>query len=496
MRFKRCPRCNTLNSLESKTCVVCGFELNYFFCRVCGTKVEEGSESCPNCRTYLRVFYRVPAPIEDFIADPKFKVYSKEDLWTTVFELNPNITRIQVNSSIFDLFSNLGNLYDAMEIEKGKFLPVLSSREPLAKFEDVWESLGDEDKINLIIDFVDKIKDFTNLYFPEKISEVLLDKDHIPLFPVVEESEKGFVPLGVFLQEMIRTLKGAGDSIWEREKYGFLQGELNIRRFLNWLKTLKDRLRIPLIRYAGISDKGPVRSVNEDAILLLETSEIVQRLDVVGTNKKYLFILSDGLGGHEKGEVAAELIIEGMKKEFYKGLLARKQVEVENIVDCVEVVNNFVYSLNQNIDNSSGRMGGTISGLFIDGLRFIVFNVGDSPIFVFEDGSYYEASQRDISTKKAKAITQAIGVKTSKELDVHIEELKTPAEKFKILICSDGLTDAVPEEVIFSVVMDDELNLHDKCESLLEEAYKRKTTDNVSIILVEVEKNRVIGSEK
>ncbi|MEO0229932.1 MAG: PP2C family serine/threonine-protein phosphatase [candidate division WOR-3 bacterium] len=494
MRLKRCPRCNTLNSMESKRCLVCDFDLNYYFCFVCGTRVEEGKENCDNCGTALKNVYYVPERLGEILVDKKYKVQNRGDFWTTVYELNPNITKIQVASPVFQFFSSFGNLYDAIEVEKGKYLPVINVAGSLKSIASIWASLGEESKIDFLLNFAERLKNFSDLYFTEKINEFLLDEKFAAFLPVSEEKKKGFVSYEVFLQKLLHTLKGIKNSLWEKEKQGFLQGTFSIQQFVSWLKALKARLRIPVVKYAGISNKGPVRSNNEDAILILEAHEEIHRLDSVDPVRRYLFILSDGLGGHERGEVAAGMIIEGMRKEFYKNLLTRKSVSIEDVVECVEVVNNFVYSENMSSDDTTRKMGGTISGVFVDGNNFTIFNVGDSPIFIFSDATYYEASQRDVSQKKAKAVTQAIGVKTSEELNVHAEELKTPADEFRILICSDGLTDVVPEDVIYSIVMDEKISIKEKCDKLIEEAYRRKTSDNVSIILIEVEKSHVIGS--
>ncbi len=496
MRLKKCPRCNTLNSLESKNCLMCGFDLVQYFCPVCGSKVDEGKEKCDICGASLRKYYYVPEHIDAEIEDPKYRIDSRERFWTRVYEVNPNITKIQVDSAIFHFFSSFGNLYDAIQIEKGRYAPVLSITGEPKIILDVWESLGEESRIEFLKNFAEKVIPFEDLYFSEKLDDFLVDERFSPLVNISQEKRKDFLPPEEFLRELVAYLKCDKESLWEREKNEVIRKNFTIQRFLAWLNSLKVNLNIPLISYAGMSDKGPLRSSNEDAIIVIEAYQETHRLDIVDSAKRYLFILSDGLGGHEKGEVAAEMITEGMRKEFFKSLFAKKRVNVEDISESIEYVNNLVYSKNTVGEDASKKMGGTISGLYIEGNRFIVFNVGDSPIFIFNNENYYEVSQRDISTRKAKAITQAIGVKSSEELDVHIEELNVLNEKFKILICSDGLTDVVSESEIYEIVKDNKKSTKEKCIALLEEAYKKRTTDNVSVILVEVEKRNVMGSAK
>ncbi|MGB9824007.1 MAG: PP2C family serine/threonine-protein phosphatase [Candidatus Hydrothermia bacterium] len=496
MRLKKCPRCNTLNSLESKNCLMCGFDLNQYFCPVCGSKVIEGKEKCDICGASLRKYYFVLEHLDAEIHDPKYRIDSKEKFWTRVNEVNPNITKIQVDSPIFRFFSSFGNLYDALQLEKGRYAPVLHVTGEIKIIWDVWESLGEDGKIEFLKNFAEKIIPFKDLYFSERLEDFFVDERFSPLINISQEKKKGFLHAEEFLRKLISSLKGDKDSMWEKEKNEVIHKDFTIQRLLWWLNSLKASLNIPVIRYAGVSDKGPVRSSNEDAIMMIDAYQEIHRLDIVDSGKKYLFILSDGLGGHEKGEVAAEMITEGMRREFFKNLFAKKRVNVEDISESIEYVNNLVYSKNTVGEEASKKMGGTIAGLFIEGNRFIAFNVGDSPIFVFSEENYYEVSQRDVSTKKAKAITQAIGVKSSEELDVHIEELNVLYDKFKILICSDGLTDVVSESDIYSIVMDDKKSTNEKCIALLEEAYKKKTTDNVSVILVEVEKRNVIRSSK
>ncbi|MDI6850419.1 MAG: protein phosphatase 2C domain-containing protein [bacterium] len=490
MRLLKCPRCNTFNAMEAEKCVICGFELNSKFCPKCGTKVELTAEVCPNCGFNLVRLFFTPFPLKE-IVDKKYKILSKERFGRILQEVNPNLTKLLVESPIQRFYASSGNLVDIIEVEPKEYVPVIEKPQEIKEIRQIWDENGDKGKIDFLRKLIQLVITH-NLFYPDKIEEVIFDERSRPIFPVSAERKKGFISSDEFICKIISELKGAKDSLWEKKKSEIIKEKCDLVLLKKWFKELEQKFRAPKIRYAGISDKGPARANNEDAILLFHTNWESHIKETSETYQRYLFVLSDGLGGHEKGEIAAELIIEGIKKEFIKNLIPKKQIQLEDVIDSLQVVNNRVYSLNLDKDSQTDKMGGTVSGVIVDNGRFIVFNVGDSPIFIFSDNIITEISTRDVSNTKAKAITQAIGVKDSESIKIHIDELNTPESKFKILICSDGLTDVIePEEI--KKVIDEKEDLEEVCAKLIREAYKRKTTDNVSIILIEAERETVIG---
>lgn len=493
MRLLRCPRCNTFNAPEAQKCVVCGFELTSRFCTKCGIKVEIDREKCPNCGTDLTKLVFTPYLIRDF-ADAKYQFQSKERIGILLREKNPNLTKIQLDSDIFKFFNASGNLYDALEVGKNNFVPILEKPSELRNIDEIWAENGDEGKIKFLKSILSRLSGY-ELYFPEREEEILFDEKSRPYFQVYEEKKKGFVDAKEFLCHIISHLKGSRDSLWEKEKNDILRKKCEIPLVLKWFNRIEKEMNLPSIKYVGISDKGPARSKNEDAILMLESFSETHTGEDVDAAKRYLFVLSDGLGGHEKGEVAAELILEGIKREFYRTLLPKRRIELEDVVESVGVVNNLVYSRNVQTDMQTQKMGGTVSGLIIDCDRFLIFNVGDSPIFLFTEDQTLELSTRDISQRKNKAITQAIGIRTSEDIQVHVDELQTPREKFRILICSDGLSDVISPDEMKTIIDSCKGDLHEANTKLIEESYRKNTTDNVSFILVQIERKTVIGSE-
>ena len=491
MRLLRCPRCNTFNAAEAEKCIICGFELNCKFCPKCGTKVELDTEICPNCGYNLVRLFFTPFFLKE-IKDSKYRIHSKERFGTILQEVNPNLTKLLVESPIQRFYGALGNLVDIIEIGPKEYVPVIEKPQEIKELHRLWEENGDRRKIEILRNLIQLIINH-NLFYPDKLEEVIFDEKNRPIFQVSVEKKRGFIEPNEFLCKIISELKGAKDSLWEKGKAEILKERCDFVSLNKWIRELEQKLKSPLIKYAGISDKGPARANNEDAILTFSTNWETNIKDTSETYHRYLFVLSDGLGGHEKGEVAAELIIEGIKKEFIKNLLPKKQIQLEDVIDSLQVVNNRVYSLNLDKENQTDKMGGTVSGVIIDNERFIIFNVGDSPIFIFTDDMVTEISTRDVSEHKSKAITQAIGIKSSEEIKIHIDELKTPESKFKILICSDGLTDVVGPEEIKKIIDSKKGDLREVCTKLVQEAYKRKTTDNVSVILIEAEKETIIG---
>lgn len=493
MRFLICPRCNTPNAIGTQSCVLCGFELNSKFCSQCGTKLPIEAETCGNCGADTVKYLFVPTIIKE-IEDQKYTIYSHEKHGTIVKEISPNLSKIKFDSHLSQFYASQGNLIDLIQISKDNLFPVLEKPKTYKTIEEIWEESGEREKVKFLLKIVENYSKF-DLFYPEKIEEILYDEKLRPVFQVREEKVKGFSNLDELLCKIISNFKGNKDSLWETEKSEILKRKCETKFVLIWLKELEKKLEIPKIKYHGLSDKGPVRQNNEDAIIMIHAKVESELKDYQEVNSKYLFVLTDGLGGHERGEVAAGLIIESIRKEFFKNLLPKKKIEVKDIIESVEVINNYVYARNVNAGDQTQRMGGTISGLIIENEKFFAFNVGDSPIFLITEDMITEISTRDISPSKPKAITQAIGVRDSQNLDVHIFELKIPANKFKILICSDGLTDVVDEKEIIKTMNENKDNLNGICDVLLNLAYKKKTSDNVSMIIIDVERETLTGKE-
>ena len=240
-----------------------------------------------------------------------------------------------------------------------------------------------------------------------------------------------------------------------------------------------------VLRSGSASDVGRVRSVNED--LALESMT--------------LFAVADGMGGHAGGEVAARTAIDALQREF--GL----HQSAEGLTGAVHQANVAVWERSQE-DTDLRGMGTTLTAAALvatpDGDRLVMANVGDSRSYRFHDGRLIQLShdhsvaeelvdRGELSEAEAAIhphrhiLTRALGV--SSDVDVDVWEM-TPESGDRYLLCSDGLTNEVPESQINDVLtsVPDPQQAADKLVRLANES---GGNDNITVVVLDV----VVGEE-
>ena len=255
------------------------------------------------------------------------------------------------------------------------------------------------------------------------------------------------------------------------------------------------------IESAGITDVGRKRKGNEDALYL----DDVQRL----------FVVSDGMGGHQAGEVASALVIETMRDYMQRFITDDSAEELEDydatlskeanrLLASIHLANNGVYQLAQSKEGYRG-MGATVSAALFTDDTLIAANVGDSPIYLVHNGSIELLSvthnviteQAAIDPEAARTIgkqfrhmlTRAMGIAETVEPDVcEIQFFKGDV----IVISSDGLSDKVAPEEILAVVSREAPE--PACRQLVDLANERGGDDNTTIIILRVGQEKSRGS--
>ena len=240
--------------------------------------------------------------------------------------------------------------------------------------------------------------------------------------------------------------------------------------------------------YFGLSDIGNVRENNEDYFLIKD--------DKTQETLKYgkCYIVCDGMGGHNAGEVASRLAAEKFIEIYYSDELKEKNL-TERVKETLKIVNEKIYKLSNEKPEYKG-MGTTIVGLIIKGNIGIVFNVGDSKLFRIRDNNIEQLSEdhslvnelvkaKVITKEEAKKsnkkniLTRAIG--TDKDVKPFIKEIKIKnGDRF--VLCSDGLTNHVSNSEILAILKEDGVKGGTK--KLVSLAKKRGGTDNITVISI------------
>lgn len=260
------------------------------------------------------------------------------------------------------------------------------------------------------------------------------------------------------------------------------------------------------IRAAALTHAGKVRANNEDNFYLNghirknpAQKEAASRF--AGRGNHFLAAVADGMGGQEYGEVASLLAVKALRP------CAAQEVK-QYALACIEQANNQICI---EIEKNGGRrIGSTLAALYIDRKMAICCNIGDSRCYLFRDGDL-----RQLSTDHNKAgrlvelgvLTpeQAIRHPSRHELTQHLgiypaemviqpafsEPLELePDDRF--LLCSDGLTDMVPEEEIALVLGRDSMP-EEIVRELVNRALENGGRDNVTVLMLRAEKASGLG---
>jgi serine/threonine protein phosphatase PrpC len=247
------------------------------------------------------------------------------------------------------------------------------------------------------------------------------------------------------------------------------------------------------IESSGITDVGRKREQNEDSWFCD---------DSLG-----LYVVADGMGGHNAGEVASKLVVETMrdyigqnKNDGPPQLLSdtdeKLSKEAQKLLASIHLSNRVVHQTARDNEDYKG-MGSTVSAVYFTENTFIVANVGDSLVYLIRDGEIdllsvphtLVAEQAALDPENAEVLwadfkhvlTRAIGVDESVKADIN--EIPFYKEDI-IVISSDGLTDKASPEEILELVYNQR---SDKaCQELVDLANTRGGEDNITAIVLRI----------
>jgi serine/threonine protein phosphatase PrpC len=255
------------------------------------------------------------------------------------------------------------------------------------------------------------------------------------------------------------------------------------------------------------SDAGNVRrsEPNEDSTLVL----LLQRVHESQATPSGVFIVADGLGGHENGQLASHMVINIIAERMVRELLAAPLVSekagesspkldedalVALLQGAVEDANAAVCQVNQ---RDKTDMGSTITGFMVVGDFAYIINVGDSRTYMVRSGQIYQLtndhslvgqlvaggliSPDEVYTHPQRSqIFRSLGDKLNVQIDIFKQQLH-PGDM--LLSCSDGLWEMVRDPQIESI-LNNAPDPQVACTQLIEAANTNGGEDNVSAVVV------------
>jgi protein phosphatase len=250
------------------------------------------------------------------------------------------------------------------------------------------------------------------------------------------------------------------------------------------------------IQVAGRSDVGLVRTGNEDNFLIDE--------------KKHLFAVCDGMGGHQAGEVASQLAVDTVRTVFdryFEKLLGDPQLSIgrtvppqgDLLLKSIRLANRRITNMAMD-DPSKAGMGTTIVAIAFEADIASIAHVGDSRAYRLGDNAL-EPLTRDhswvaeiqesqkLTSEEANQlvgkniITRALGVRENVEVDLRIAKVRA-GEIF--ILCSDGLCGFADDQEIFAAANPIRDDIHKITDTLIQMANDRGGNDNVTVVTIKI----------
>ncbi len=245
-----------------------------------------------------------------------------------------------------------------------------------------------------------------------------------------------------------------------------------------------------IIKSDLICDIGCVRQNNEDMILLdgeLYRDCCIESKYELTDNVRFTAVIADGMGGHNAGEVASEIVLKSFNDFLYNLLSNLKEDElISQINNWVHVTQSSLIELGNKHENLQG-MGTTFCGLMFYEKMVFSLNIGDSRLYRFRDGVLKQLSNdhsvRSLSgdmTVPNNVIYNSFGA----DGDVFVEIKNITEQIFDndiFLLCSDGLSDMIPDEIIEHL-----LSQNASAQILVDKAKKAGGKDNISINILKI----------
>lgn len=233
-----------------------------------------------------------------------------------------------------------------------------------------------------------------------------------------------------------------------------------------------------------LSDIGNIREINEDCLGCHEDME------------KKIYIVADGMGGHNAGEVASKLAVD-TTLDYINSVCCLEDLE-KVLKEAIEFSNKKIIE-SSNTSNSLNGMGTTITACIVNEHKMAVANVGDSRCYIIDAYGIHQVTKDhslvqelldsgNITEEEAAVhpnkniITRALGTSKKVEIDTYLIDLK---DVFKVMLCTDGLSNSLTAEEMYDIIINNDTT--SACEKLISISKQRGGRDNITVIIFEGE---------
>ena len=257
----------------------------------------------------------------------------------------------------------------------------------------------------------------------------------------------------------------------------------------------KEQLAMTLpftLNVAQRTDIGRVRANNEDNLISIvpEDRRLLQE-------KGALFVVSDGMGGHDHGEVASELTVQKIKQCYYQD---RQHYIPCALQEAIKQANSAIYQMSEKEQPQGEKkfsMGATCVAAVLHDQMLYAANVGDSRVYVLHEGKLRQIT-RDHSVvaqmvergeitpaearthEKRNQLYRSLGLP-----EVEVDLFTEPVQGGDTLVlCTDGLCSVVEDEELRAII--EQYSPEESVQHLIARANESGGPDNVTAIVVRI----------
>ena len=214
-------------------------------------------------------------------------------------------------------------------------------------------------------------------------------------------------------------------------------------------------------------------------------------------NKGYLYVLADGMGGHQKGEVASAVTVDAVPLEYYETITSLDNNDYEDII--IQTLSNAIAKANIQVMEATEGGGTTIVSAVLHADLLVMMNVGDSRAYLFRDNDLKVISrdhslvsrlvemgkispEEALTHPRRNVLYQALG--QGADLQIHVVTEKLRMNDI-IILCSDGLWGEIDEKDFKNA-----LNLAGSPQAAVQElvnlANEAGGPDNITAIIIQI----------
>ncbi len=243
------------------------------------------------------------------------------------------------------------------------------------------------------------------------------------------------------------------------------------------------------------TDIGRQREQNQDSIYTFESF----LESSVGQDPFGIFVVADGMGGYQKGDIASNLAArtaaEYVIRHIYLPYLSEEHSAAQ--IPLTEALQNAVHLANDAVVQQTPEGGTTLTMAVVMGRQAYLAHVGDSRAYLYHQGKLQQITQDhslvarlvelgQATAKEAQSHPQrnvlyrAVGQTESLEVETYLQPI--PANGY-LLLCSDGLWGMITDDEMTSI-LNEAVSPQQAAESLIDTANANGGDDNISVILV------------